>query len=111
MAEPECSAAIGTLIAMRSLKQSARSGSMRSTAPPSASCQEVSSAEHWFARALASQAKALVLDEPFAGVDQESQDTLAEVFRSLAGRGITLLIVLHELGPLGRCCDPSRAPG
>ena len=52
------------------------------------------------ARALASQAKALVLDEPFAGVDQESQDTLAEVFRSLAGRGITLLIVLHELGPL-----------
>lgn len=54
------------------------------------------------ARALASQAEALVLDEPFAGVDQEIQDALAAVFRDLVGRGVTLLIVLHELGPLDR---------
>ena len=52
------------------------------------------------ARALAGQADALVLDEPFAGVDQESQEVLAAVFRDLAYSGVTLLIVLHELGPL-----------
>ncbi|HWL43671.1 MAG TPA: ATP-binding cassette domain-containing protein [Ilumatobacter sp.] len=52
------------------------------------------------ARALAGDADVLVLDEPFAGVDRESQEALAGTFRDLAARGITLIIVLHELGPL-----------
>jgi zinc transport system ATP-binding protein len=52
------------------------------------------------ARALASEADVLVFDEPFAGVDAESQEELADTFRQLADRGVTQIVVLHELGPL-----------
>jgi zinc transport system ATP-binding protein len=52
------------------------------------------------ARALAGNADVLVLDEPFAGVDYDSQWTLAATFRALAERQVTLIVVLHELGLL-----------
>ena len=52
------------------------------------------------ARALAGQPTALVLDEPFAGVDDESQELLAASFRQLAHNGVSLILALHELGPL-----------
>lgn len=52
------------------------------------------------ARALAAEADVLVLDEPFAGVDAESQEELAACFHRLAGEGVTQIVVLHELGPL-----------
>jgi zinc transport system ATP-binding protein len=52
------------------------------------------------ARGLAGEAEVLVLDEPFAGVDRDTQDALAETFRQLASRNVTLIVVLHELGPL-----------
>jgi zinc transport system ATP-binding protein len=52
------------------------------------------------ARALAAEADVLVFDEPFAGVDAESQDEFAGTFRELADRGVTQVVVLHELGPL-----------
>lgn len=52
------------------------------------------------ARALASESELLVLDEPLAGVDLATQQTLAELLRELRGEGLTSLIVLHELGPL-----------
>jgi zinc transport system ATP-binding protein len=53
------------------------------------------------ARALAGEPDVLVLDEPFAGVDRENQQALAGTFTALAARGVTLIVVLHELGPLG----------
>jgi zinc transport system ATP-binding protein len=52
------------------------------------------------ARALAAEADVLVFDEPFAGVDADSQEELAGTFRRLADRGVTQIVVLHELGPL-----------
>ncbi|MGI8614738.1 MAG: metal ABC transporter ATP-binding protein [Nocardioidaceae bacterium] len=52
------------------------------------------------ARALVSAPDLLVLDEPTAGVDQASQQVLAEVFADLTARGTTILLVAHELGPL-----------
>lgn len=52
------------------------------------------------ARALAAEADVLVLDEPFAGVDAESQEELAECFHRLGDGGVTQIVVLHELGPL-----------
>jgi len=52
------------------------------------------------ARALAGEPDLLVLDEPTAGVDVESQDALATVLTRLARRGATILLVAHELGPL-----------
>jgi zinc transport system ATP-binding protein len=52
------------------------------------------------ARALAGAPDLLVLDEPNAGVDAASQRAFAETVARLVARGTTLLIVLHEVGPL-----------
>lgn len=52
------------------------------------------------ARALAGDPELLILDEPTAGVDVASQDTLAAILGRLAAEGRTLVLVLHELGPL-----------
>ncbi len=52
------------------------------------------------ARALSGQPDILVLDEPTAGVDADSQHVLADVLAALAGRGTTMLIVTHELAAL-----------
>ena len=54
------------------------------------------------ARALAGQADVLVMDEPTAGVDAASQHVLADVLARLVGRGVTMVIVTHELGALER---------
>jgi zinc transport system ATP-binding protein len=51
------------------------------------------------ARALAVQPDLLVLDEPNAGVDLASQDAIAATLDRLIGAGVTILVVLHELGP------------
>jgi zinc transport system ATP-binding protein len=52
------------------------------------------------ARALAGDPDLLVLDEPLAGVDLSSQETFADVVAQWRGRGRTVLVVLHETGPL-----------
>jgi zinc transport system ATP-binding protein len=52
------------------------------------------------ARALAAEPDVLVMDEPTAGVDVASQEALALTLGVLAGRGTTLLVVTHEVGPL-----------
>lgn len=57
------------------------------------------------ARALAGRPDLLVLDEPFAGVDVTSQQELADTFAALVERGTTLVLVLHELGPVGGLID------
>jgi zinc transport system ATP-binding protein len=52
------------------------------------------------ARALAGRPDLLVLDEPNAGVDAASQEAFAAALTRFAGDGGTVLLVLHELGPL-----------
>ena len=52
------------------------------------------------ARALASEPEVLVMDEPTAGVDLASQQALARTVGRLTARGVTMLIVTHEVGPL-----------
>jgi zinc transport system ATP-binding protein len=52
------------------------------------------------ARALAGEPDAFVMDEPTAGVDAHSQQTLADTLRELVGQGRTVVLVAHELGPL-----------
>lgn len=52
------------------------------------------------ARALAAEPDLLVLDEPTAGVDLLSQEAFARTLHDLVGRGVTILLVAHELGPL-----------
>jgi zinc transport system ATP-binding protein len=57
------------------------------------------------ARALAGEPDLLVLDEPNAGVDLEHQQILAEVLTTLIARGVAVLVVLHEVGPLAALID------
>jgi zinc transport system ATP-binding protein len=57
------------------------------------------------ARALAGEPELLVMDEPMAGVDLEAQDVLAETVRGQVAAGATVLLVLHELGPLEPLID------
>ncbi|NJP51635.1 metal ABC transporter ATP-binding protein [Streptomyces sp. SBST2-5] len=57
------------------------------------------------ARALAAAPELLIMDEPMAGVDLASQEVLAETLRSQVADGATVLLVLHELGPLEPLID------
>ncbi len=57
------------------------------------------------ARALAGGPDLLILDEPTAGVDAASQAALADALGRMVARGTSILLVLHELGPLGPLID------
>ncbi|WP_103539903.1 metal ABC transporter ATP-binding protein, partial [Streptomyces sp. SM9] len=57
------------------------------------------------ARALAGEPELLIMDEPMAGVDLASQEVLAETLRAQVDAGATVLLVLHELGPLEPLID------
>ncbi|WP_338898377.1 metal ABC transporter ATP-binding protein [Streptomyces sp. TG1A-60] len=57
------------------------------------------------ARALASEPELLIMDEPMAGVDLASQGVLAATLREQVAKGTTVLLVLHELGPLEPMID------
>lgn len=52
------------------------------------------------ARALARRPDVMILDEPVAGVDQPSQEAFANTMTRLVEQGLTVLVVLHELGAL-----------
>lgn len=52
------------------------------------------------ARALIRKPQLLLLDEPFTGVDAQSQQTIASLIHSLNEQGTTVIVVLHETGPL-----------
>jgi zinc transport system ATP-binding protein len=57
------------------------------------------------ARALAAEPELLIMDEPMAGVDLASQGVLAGTLREQVAAGTTVLLVLHELGPLEPLID------
>ncbi|MFV0633311.1 metal ABC transporter ATP-binding protein [Demequina sp.] len=57
------------------------------------------------ARALVRKPELLILDEPMAGVDLESQVAFSHALGHLKADGTSLVIVLHELGAIGRHID------
>jgi len=52
------------------------------------------------ARALAAEPEVLILDEPTAGLDIDSQEGLAVTLASLKATGHSVLLVAHGLGPI-----------
>jgi len=50
------------------------------------------------ARALASEPRYLLLDEPAAGIDDVDRDLLADAIRNAAARGLGVLLVEHNVG-------------
>jgi ABC-type Mn2+/Zn2+ transport system ATPase subunit len=51
----------------------------------------------FLARALVQEPEILILDEPFAGVDNPTQESLLGVLDGLPNRGITSLVATHDL--------------
>ncbi|MFP8956104.1 metal ABC transporter ATP-binding protein [Natrialbaceae archaeon A-CW3] len=52
----------------------------------------------FIARALASEADLLALDEPTVGVDAESRDAFYALLDSLNESGITIILIEHDIG-------------
>lgn len=51
----------------------------------------------FIARALAQRPSLLLLDEPFAGIDIQSEQTILQVLRDLRDQGHTVVLVHHDL--------------
>jgi len=56
-------------------------------------------------RALLTEPRILLLDEPFGGVNPVLIEQLIGILRGLSARGITLLVVEHNLGALSQLAD------
>ncbi|MGB7444189.1 MAG: metal ABC transporter ATP-binding protein [Coleofasciculaceae cyanobacterium] len=52
----------------------------------------------FLARALAQQADLLLFDEPFAGIDKNTEEIIFEIFTELKYQDKTLLVISHDLG-------------
>lgn len=50
-----------------------------------------------FARLLMQDARVILLDEPFAAIDEQTTDDLLQVVRRLHGEGRTVIAVVHDL--------------
>jgi manganese/iron transport system ATP-binding protein len=59
----------------------------------------------FLARALCQEAKLLLLDEPFTGVDRPTENLIIQVLLELRQRGATVLIATHDLEAIPRFCD------
>lgn len=59
----------------------------------------------FLARALAQEGKAILLDEPFTGVDVNSEDAIIALLRSLRDDGHVILVSTHNLGSVPQFCD------
>lgn len=59
----------------------------------------------FLARALAQEASILLLDEPFNGVDKESEETIIQILLALKERGCTIIMASHDLNRMREIAD------
>jgi branched-chain amino acid transport system ATP-binding protein len=57
------------------------------------------------ARALASEPRLLLLDEPAAGLNMNETDRLGELIESIRRQGVTVLLVEHDMALTMKVCD------
>ena len=51
----------------------------------------------FIAQALAQQAELMLMDEPFSGLDEPTQEELFKILEDLKGSKVTVLVALHDL--------------
>jgi manganese/iron transport system ATP-binding protein len=59
----------------------------------------------FLARALAQEGKVILLDEPFTGVDVQTEDQIIELLREMRDEGRVMLVSTHNLGSVPEFCD------
>lgn len=59
----------------------------------------------FLARALAQQGRIILLDEPFTGVDVQTEGAITELLRELRDDGHIILVSTHDLGAVPEFCD------
>jgi branched-chain amino acid transport system ATP-binding protein len=57
------------------------------------------------ARALATRPRLLLLDEPAAGMNPAEKNSLSDLIRAIRDRGITVLLIEHDMGLVMSICD------
>ena len=57
------------------------------------------------ARALATKPKLVVLDEPAGGMNDQETKELIELIRAIQARGITVLLIEHDMGLVMQVCS------
>lgn len=59
----------------------------------------------FLARALAQDARVILLDEPFTGVDVKTEEAIIALLRGLRDEGKVMLVSTHDLGSIPEFCD------
>ncbi|WP_282097193.1 manganese/iron ABC transporter ATP-binding protein [Salinicola sp. MIT1003] len=59
----------------------------------------------FLARALAQDSRVILLDEPFTGVDVQTEDQIIQLLRELRAEGRVMLVSTHNLGSVPEFCD------
>jgi manganese/iron transport system ATP-binding protein len=59
----------------------------------------------FLARALAQDARIMLLDEPFTGIDAKTEEAIIRLLRDLRDEGRTIVICTHDLASLASFCD------
>ena len=59
----------------------------------------------FLARALAQEGKVILLDEPFTGVDVQTEDAIIKLLREMRDEGRVMLVSTHNLGSVPEFCD------
>lgn len=59
----------------------------------------------FLARALAQEGKVILLDEPFTGVDVQTEDAIIDLLRDMRDEGRVMLVSTHNLGSVPEFCD------